>query len=272
MTDLERKETQAIDFIRSASKHREYVVSYSGGKDSEVVLHLFKKAKVPFSVVYRNTTIDPPYTLQHVLSRGATILQPRYRFFELIRKKGLPSFTRRFCCEYLKEPYIAPYIALGIRREESQKRQDLYIEPASCRIYTKKRYTEQLLPILYWSSEDIASYIEQDNIQCHPLYYDEKGRFCPSRRLGCLGCPLPWDRSIDDFKKYPKLVRIWCRNLREFRVNHPDSSANILFRNEYDQFANNLFYHELEKFHASTYGLFPIDWHERLQEIFHVDL
>lgn len=272
MTELEKKETQAINLIRSASKHREFVVSYSGGKDSEVLLHLFKKAKVSYQCVYRNTTIDPPYTLQHVKKRGATILQPRYRFFELMRKKGLPSFSRRFCCDYLKEPYIAPGLALGIRKEESKAREERYEEPLVCRIYTKKKHTEQLLPLLYWSLKDITDYIILDDIKCHPLYYDENGRFCPKKRLGCMGCPLPSDRSIDDFKKYPRLVRIWCRNLREFRLNHPDSIANYLYRNEYDQFANNLFYRDSDKFNAATYGLFPIDWHERLQEIFHIDL
>lgn len=272
MTHLEKIETQAIDFIRAASKQHEYVVSYSGGKDSEIVLHLFRKAGVKFSLIYRSTTIDPPHTIAYVLSKGATILRPKRSFFQLIQKKGLPSFARRFCCSELKEGYIAPYLALGIRRDESLKRSERYEEPEACRIYTKKKNTSQLLPILFWSENDVHDYIIADEIQCHPIYYDEYGRFCSNRRLGCLGCPLPWNRSRDDFERYPLLVRQWCRNLAIYRSTHPNSKAVKDYQNEFDQFANNLFYRTKEDFYAATYELFPIDWKEKLQDIFHVNL
>lgn len=55
MTELEKKECQAIDLIRSASRQHEYVVSYSGGKDSQVLLHLFKLARVNHKLPKRKT-------------------------------------------------------------------------------------------------------------------------------------------------------------------------------------------------------------------------
>lgn len=272
MTHLEKLESQAIDLIRSAAKQHDYVVSYSGGKDSEVVLHLFRKAGVKFSIVYRSTTIDQPHTISHVLSRGAIMLRPKRSFFQLIQKKGLPSFARRFCCTELKEGYIAPYLALGIRRAESTKRFLRYQEPEVCRIYTKKKKTHQLLPLLYWEDDDIRDYIIADNVSCHPIYYDNSGQFCADRRLGCMGCPLPWNRSIQDFQRYPLLVRQWCRNLAIFRATHPDSNAVRDYHNEFDQFANNLYYRTKDDFFAATYGLFPIDWKKRLEENFQVSL
>ena len=270
--DLDKLESFSVDLIRKASKTREYVVSYSGGKDSQVLLHLFKLAKVPHTIVYRNTTIDPPGTLSFVKSQGAMVLQPKYSFFELVRKKGLPSFSRRFCCDYLKEPYLTQYLALGIRQCESKKRSESYDAPEVCRKYTKKKYTCQLLPILYWDDDAVREYIVGNSIKCHPIYYDDKGRFCVNRRLGCMGCPLPWNRSIDDFVQYPKLVRLWTRNLAIFRMNHPNINAIKQFANEYDQFANNLLYHSYDKFYAATYGLFPIDWKKELEERFNVTL
>jgi len=272
MTNLEILECKSIDLIRAASKQHDYVVSYSGGKDSEVVLHLFRKAKVPFTIIYRSTTIDQPGTIKHVLSRGAMMLRPKRSFFELIRLKGLPSFARRFCCTALKESYIAPYLALGIRRAESTKRALRYTEPEVCRIYTKTKHTHQLLPLLYWQDSDVRDYILQDGVQCHPIYYDATGKFCASRRLGCMGCPLPWNRSLQDFEEYPLLVRQWCRNLRVFRDTHPHSEAIREFANEFDQFANNLFYHSYDDFHAATYGLWSINWKEYLEDRFRVNL
>lgn len=272
MTDLEKKECQAIDLIRSASSQHEYVVSYSGGKDSQVLLHLFKLAKVSYQIIYKNTTIDPPGTLGFVTRNGATILEPRRTFFELIRKKGLPSFSRRFCCTELKEGYISKYLSLGIRAAESQSRNERYNAPEACRKYTKTKVTCQLLPLVFWSENDISDYIINAGVNCHPLYYDEKGVFHAERRLGCMGCPLPWDRSKDDFYQYPKLVKLWCRNLDVFRKTHPNSSACTLFSNAYEQFAHNLFYHDYNKFKLTTTGFFPVDWREKLSELFNIKL
>lgn len=272
MTELEKKECQAIDLIRSASSQHEYVVSYSGGKDSQVLLHLFRLAKVSFQIIYKNTTIDPPGTLRFVTCNGATILEPRWTFFELMRKKGLPSFERRFCCDKLKEGYISQYLSLGIRAAESKSRNERYNAPESCRKYTKGKVTCQLLPIVFWSDEEIREYIVEAGITCHPLYYDEKGVFHAERRLGCMGCPLPWDRSKDDFFKYPKLVRLWCRNLNIFRETHPNSAACVLFSNAYDQFAHNLFYRDYNKFKLTTTGLWPVDWKVKLSSLFNIEL
>lgn len=270
--DLDKLETFSVDLIRKASKQHEYVVSYSGGKDSQVLLHLFRLAKVPHTIVYRNTTIDPPGTLSFVKSQGAEVLQPKYTFFELMRKKGIPSFARRFCCDYLKEPYITQYLALGIRQCESKKRAKIYDAPEFCRLYTKKKSTCQLLPILYWDDDAVSQYIVGNSIKCHPLYYDDNGRFCVNRRLGCMGCPLPYNRSIDDFIRYPKLVRQWTRNVAIFRDTHQHRNECRLFANEYEQFAGHLFFHSYTKFYETTYGLFPIDWHKELEKRFNVQL
>lgn len=272
MTHLELLEKQAIDLIRSASRLHSYVVSYSGGKDSEVLLHLFKLAGVNFSLVYRSTTIDPPHTISHVRSRGAVILRPTISFFGLIQKKGLPSFARRFCCSVLKEGYFADYVALGIRRIESTRRARRYQEPEVCRIYSKSQVTFQLLPLINWLDDDIRDYILSEDIQCHPLYYDDMGHFCVNRRLGCLGCPLPADRSINDFKQYPLLVRQWCRNLAVFRQKHHESKACTLFTDEFEQFSCNLFFRKYSDYLNQNKGLFPYDCKRGLEEYFGVNL
>ena len=63
--DLEQK---AIERIRLASvlslKHynKPLVCEYSGGKDSDVLLELFRMAEIPFEVHNSHTTVDAPQT------------------------------------------------------------------------------------------------------------------------------------------------------------------------------------------------------------------
>lgn len=66
------KEEEAIYLIRMAadmSKRyygKPFVCTYSGGKDSDVVLELCKRAGVPFVVQHSITTVDAPQTMQHI--------------------------------------------------------------------------------------------------------------------------------------------------------------------------------------------------------------
>ena len=43
-----------------------YVVGYSGGKDSDVLVHLFRRAGVRFCVVHNHTTLDMPETVYYI--------------------------------------------------------------------------------------------------------------------------------------------------------------------------------------------------------------
>ena len=67
--DLEQK---AIERIRLASdlslKHynKPLVCEYSGGKDSDVLLELFRMSGIPFEVHNSHTTVDAPQTVRHI--------------------------------------------------------------------------------------------------------------------------------------------------------------------------------------------------------------
>ena len=43
-----------------------YVVGYSGGKDSEVLVDLFLKAKVKFIIIHNHTGLDAPETVYFI--------------------------------------------------------------------------------------------------------------------------------------------------------------------------------------------------------------
>jgi phosphoadenosine phosphosulfate reductase len=59
-------EKQAIDILRTFAGNEPYQLGYSGGKDSDVILHLAKKAGVPFVAVHNLTTVDAPETVRYV--------------------------------------------------------------------------------------------------------------------------------------------------------------------------------------------------------------
>ena len=210
--DYKRKIDFAIKLLRSIPKDGQIEVSYSGGKDSDVILELAKMAGIDYRAIYKMTTIDPSGTIQHAREMGAEVLRPKMSFYEIICKMGWPDMFRRFCCKYLKEYKVLDRAVQGIRREESRKRAARYKEPEYCRLYSKGEKVRIYLPILEWTTEDVARFIEERGIKCAPHYYDEQGCFHPERRLGCMCCPLQSKRSRrEEFKKYPGMLKFYLR-------------------------------------------------------------
>ena len=115
------------------------VCTYSGGKDSDVMLELFKRSGIPFEVHHSHTTADAPQTVYHVRDVFRELelqgikcdidyhIQPdgsRITMWNLIPKKKMPP-TRiaRYCCAVLKETGCANrMIATGVRWAESRNR------------------------------------------------------------------------------------------------------------------------------------------------------
>lgn len=212
--DYKRKIDFAIKLLRAIPKDGPVEISYSGGKDSDVILELAKMAGIDYKAIYKITTIDPPGTIRHCRDMGAEVLKPRETFLEIISKRGFPNRFRRFCCEVLKEYKVYDRAVQGIRREESTKRAAIYKEPEACRLYPGKEKVRVYYPILEWTLDDVARFIEERGIKCTPVYYDEKG-FHPERRLGCMCCPLMSLRARkEEFKKHLGMVKLYLRGGR----------------------------------------------------------
>lgn len=117
------------------------VCTYSGGKDSDVMLELFKRSGVPFEVYNSHTTADAPQTVYHIREvfrelelQGIKCDIDYHRkpdgnvitMWNLIPRKLIPP-TRfvRYCCSELKETGCANrMIATGVRWAESKSRED----------------------------------------------------------------------------------------------------------------------------------------------------
>ena len=138
------KEQKAIERIKIATEMslqhygKPLICTYSGGKDSDVLLELFKRSGVIFEVQHSHTTVDAPQTVYHVRNKFKELEQqeiqcnvemPMYKgkrvtMWSLIPQKKMPP-TRmvRYCCQVLKETGGANrFIATGVRWDESNQR------------------------------------------------------------------------------------------------------------------------------------------------------
>lgn len=264
----DRRIDQSIRLLQSYNRWKPLTLAYSGGKDSDCVRHLCNLANVPVRIVHNCTTIDYPYTLSRCIKVGAEINRPEITFYHLVEKKGLPNMWKRFCCSELKEKYIADLVLLGIRKNESVKRNERYVAPSICRLFTHKRRSEFVFPLLMWTNKDIHDFVVQESLQLHPHYY-VNGVLDVSKRVGCIGCPLQSDRGVADYLEYPKHLRLLVRSYAKYvKSKHPSWDP-------YQIIVKQLFYsnHKEQKYAQTYEGLFPAPSAKQfLEDYFHISL
>lgn len=274
--ELQKKIDQAVKLLQVAAGDDVVEVSYSGGKDSDVILELARMSGIKYRAIYKNTTIDPPGTIKHCLENGVEVINPKMTFLRLVEKKGLPKRRARFCCEVLKEYKVLDKAVHGIRRSESTARSKRYTEsePVICRIYgSKKNHVNVILPILSWNDKDVSEFIAERGIKCHPLYYDEQGNFHAERRLGCIGCPLKSDAGRADYKAYPRLFKQVVKSVLAWWQSHPQLKSVKKFGTPYGLLANSLLYRSYAEWQADDNNLFGrTDWKDFLEKQFNVTL
>ena len=120
--DLEQTAIERLRFAAEMSLRaykQPLVITYSGGKDSDVLLHLAGKAGIQYEVLHSLTTADAPETVWHVrdnfrrlelagvkcdIDTHRTPDGGNVTMWNLIPRKLMPP-TRlvRYCCAALKE-------------------------------------------------------------------------------------------------------------------------------------------------------------------------
>ena len=273
--ELQKKVDFAIKLLRSIPQDGDIEVSYSGGKDSDVILELARMAGIPYRAIYKSTTIDPPKTIAHAREMGAEVIRPKKSFFQLVSEHGYPSRYARFCCSFLKEYKVCDRAIQGIRRSESRNRAERYKEPEICRVYSEKEKVKVYLPILEWTDQDVEEFIKERNIKCHPLYY-RGGQFDVTKRLGCVGCPLQSRKKrIQEFKNNPKMLKAWIRAGQKYFLSdkYQKGKSYFKFKDAFESMGYQLYCDNIEQFKEKTYGMFgDFDWKEYLQKEFNIDM
>ena len=117
------------------------IVCYSGGKDSDVLLHLAESCLEvgDFEVLNSHTTVDAPETVYHIrdtinrLKAKGIVANIDYHIDDdgkpqtmwrlIVEKEMPPTRLMRYCCAVLKETSTPNRLALlGVREAESIKR------------------------------------------------------------------------------------------------------------------------------------------------------
>ena len=222
------------------------VCTYSGGKDSDVMLELFERSGVPFEVHNSHTTVDAPPTVYHIRKKfcelegkgiKATIEMPKYKgkpvtMWTLIPQKGMPpSRLMRYCCQVLKETGCANrFIATGVRWDESTAR----AERQAYETFSKKKAdkitaTDEVM-LMNDNSEKRAMTehcMKKNKMVVNPIIdwkHSDIWKFIRSEkisynplynqgysRVGCIGCPMAAKRRWKEFADFPTYQRAYIR-------------------------------------------------------------
>lgn len=216
MKNIYKKEQFAIKLIQSI-EHPLHL-AFSGGKDSVVLYDLAIKSGVDFTAFYANTTIDPKGTLSFIRKNypNVEILNPELSFYELVKKKGLPTRLNRYCCQLLKEyGSIGKYCLEGVRASESRNRQGRdYIQ---CDSRSWQKGAKHIYPIYDWTDAEVWLYIKENNLPVAPCYYNG------FNRLGCVGCPLVRKKGVREFEfsQEPHKLRAIKKAIEKGMSNNP---------------------------------------------------
>lgn len=196
---LEEKEAKSIEILEDALKRYEgkIATTFTGGKDSLVVLHLLKRignGKVPVPVLNLDTTVKFKEIIEF---RGRMQKEWELDLIVTTNEEGLKNLSIAVdhdrCCQVMKTDAINMAVAkygwealiTGVRWDEQPARiNDEYLSqlPGHMRIQ----------PILHFKELDIWEYIDKYQLPYCSLY--DEGY----RSLGCAPCTVKSVRPRGD--------------------------------------------------------------------------
>lgn len=203
---------------------RGYLLAFSGGKDSIVILDLAKRARVAFEPVYNVTTIDPPDVICFMRKYHPEVRfdRPKVSLLKKLETKGFPRRQGKWCCAHYKERSGAGRLILtGIRWAESIRRRSRQMVEACFEDKTKRF----LHAIIDWSDEHVWIYIRERGLPYCKLY-DEGWK-----RIGCIFCPnsSPQEKA-ECMTRYPRYEALFRRAFRRLYANRKASGAKSVDR------------------------------------------
>ena len=227
---IETLKSRACKFLRKTTERfrRKVFVSYSGGKDSLACLLLSLKAQIDPKILFIDTCLEMPETIQNVNLVIEKFGLDSYtgraeidKFWKKFYDVGPPARDFRWCSRLCKlEPTNRllselgeTLCVVGQRRAESFKRAsspDVWLNP-----YVEKSLN--VTPISGWKAFHIWLFIMSEKAEklVNELY------FRGFDRVGCYMCPsatLADLRRVEEW--HPSLWSGWIKALEEWRVKN----------------------------------------------------
>jgi len=255
---LNRFTQEAVDWVKDTRdnpkyKNMNFMVSFSGGKDSTAVSDVVMKALGNPRVLHMfgNTTLEFPTTYQYVedykqehpFTPIRTVVNYDQQFLDLVDEIGPPARLMRWCCSMFKTGPITRklnqicrvheddednqhnhiFTFYGIRKNESVSRSKYNrISGSDDSVKIRKQIVGS--PIFFWKDVDVWLYLLANKVLFNYAYrlgYD---------RVGCWCCPNNNQRSQFLARIYmPDQSKEWRDKLIEFakKVGKPDPEVYV---------------------------------------------
>lgn len=204
-----RREQEALAWLDDALTRHRAVVSWSGGKDSGVVMHLCNRLRRTPGALLDSGGEHPlsrAFTTSLAAARGWPfhVEVPRLSYVELLELAYEfgpnsaylpPGFVREFIIyetsEAAAERWGADAYLLGLRDEESRARAMTSAVHGTEHLSAKSGLT-RLLPLTRWRTEDVLAYHAKHDLPLHPAYTDERlpGERITDIRVGVITNPV----------------------------------------------------------------------------------
>lgn len=232
------------------TKIDKFLASFSGGKDSQVLLDLCVRAIPPseFEVIYSDTGYELPTSLEiyEITKQNYGKRFPDLQFsisknhdtiLNYWDKIGTPSNTHRWCCSVMKTAPLYRMLKLGnsnqqakvltfdgVRSEESVRRSKYGRVGKG----VKHNNVINASPILYWTTTEIFLYLFHYKLPINNAY--RQGM----TRVGCLICPFSsdWNDMISR-NNYPKYIEPFLS-----RIENKVKNSGVKDINEYIKSGN----------------------------------
>lgn len=201
---------------RASREARNLTISWSGGKDSTLLLFMAREMDLTFDVIVTDTTFlfSRTYDFLERVGKELDVEYDLVRNQEAIDKDINPyDYSREECCGAHKtenllsaiEERNIDYLVVGIRRDEHPARADeTYFSEREDPDHTRVH------PILEWSEKEVWEYTREHSIPYNPLY--DEGY----RSIGCIYCTQPvMDDELPEREGRDRDKEIILKRLRE---------------------------------------------------------
>ena len=260
---LNKLENESVFILREAYKKLGYLgMLWSVGKDSNVILHLLRKAflgHIPIKLVHIDTSYKMPEMIKFrdYYAKKWNIQLIVHQNKDALKKGMSDKQGKLVCCKALKTDPLNEIIKkegfnaiiAGIRRdEEGSRAKERFFSPRDKN--AKWDYKDQppefwdqfqtdfakdvhvrVHPILNWTEVDIWEYIKKEDIPLPDLYFAKNGK--RYRSLGCGPCTNSIESNAKDIDEIIKELRETQTSERASRAqDQADAHAMQKLRSE----------------------------------------
>jgi phosphoadenosine phosphosulfate reductase len=238
---IEILKNESLDFIKKIYKDYKdkvnfFIVAFSGGKDSQVILDLITIALEPkqYKVIFTDTTMELPQTYGTV-RQTENYYKKTYTDFKITTVRnptdanelwnvfGPPSRILRWCCSVYKTSPVHSYLKSlndgkhprtilydGVRRDESHNRLN-HLRVADS---VKHHNVINTRPIIEWNDFEVYLYMFYSGVKINNEYR------IGLNRVGCNICPFAsqWSDYIIN-KQYPDLAKKFISTIDNYMEN-----------------------------------------------------